>query len=104
MPHGLACAYCLPYVMEYVAPAMPQKIRKIIEIFGEDSSCVEKNLLGGKVKELLLDFNKSIGIEVDRTLVKDISLAEIEVEMFQAFAPRHMGKMEALEILEKIFS
>lgn len=108
IPHGLACAYCLPYVMEFVTPVMPEKIRKIIEIFGENSSGIGENELGVKVRGLLQDFNNSVGIEINKELIKGVSLeelaVEIETEMFQTFAPRYMGKQDALEILRKIFS
>jgi alcohol dehydrogenase len=36
VPHGNACASCLPQVLETVAPAVPERVRYIAEAFGAE--------------------------------------------------------------------
>jgi len=34
IPHGIGCAFCLPQVLEVIAPAVPDKVRYVAECFG----------------------------------------------------------------------
>ncbi len=63
VPHGLACAFCLPEVIEFTARTESHKVRMICEAMGvnvpEDASWQE---VGAIAKEAIRAFIKSVGM------------------------------------------
>lgn len=110
IPHGLACAYALPWVLRFNAPAAPEKTRGIGLLLGAD--IVEHDTpeaIGEKTCEALRKFvSQELGLpgacsfEHDPALFDEMAL-EIERELFQVFNPRPMKAPDARLILEAIF-
>lgn len=111
IPHGYACAYALPWVLEYNAEAIPQKTRALGEMLGCRFTGGETPAqLGALVRQALIRFRDE---ELKLRPIADFtappadlaSLAkEIEGELFQQFNPRPMNAAAAQAILEKIFA
>ena len=113
IPHGYACAYALPWVLEFNAPALPEKTAAVGRMFGCSFTGAETPQQAGMaVRQAVIAFR-------DETLrlrpisgfaerpddgMLDRMAAEIEMELFQAFNPRRMKKEDARIILENIFS
>jgi alcohol dehydrogenase class IV len=108
VPHGVACAYALPYAMEFVAPVCPEKIKRIIEVMGGKLTGSESPVeLGTKVKTMLKEYMAKFGIETkDFKLQPDITIdylaKEVEGELMQLFTPRKMSFEDAKAILTDI--
>jgi alcohol dehydrogenase len=43
IPHGLACAYATPWVLEFNALAAPQKVKRLREPLGRPVDCAQRN-------------------------------------------------------------
>lgn len=111
IPHGFACAYALPYVTEFNAPAIPRKTRRIAKQFGALLTGYETpEELGAKARNAIISF-RDVDLhiapasrwEIDRAQFPEMA-RDIAGETFQFFNPRPMTERDALEILEKIFA
>ena len=111
IPHGFACAYALPWVLEFNAPAIPDKTRRVAKQFGALITGNESpEELGAKARRALISF-RDVDLHlksakdwtIDRSQFPQMA-KEISEELFQVFNPRKMTEADALEILEKIFS
>lgn len=111
IPHGLACAYATPLVIEFNAELIPERTKTIGELFGLQFSGKESP---GEIGKMTADAIRKFR---DETLkIKQASEFEhypasyddaaeaIVNEGFQIFNVRKMEKSDALEILQKIFS
>ncbi|MDR2106158.1 MAG: iron-containing alcohol dehydrogenase [Coriobacteriales bacterium] len=111
IPHGTACAYATPWILEFNAPAVPQKVRWVGTLLGASFTGEEgPEEIGRLVREAYLRFRDDTlqmqpasHYAVDRTLFAQVA-QKISEEMFQAFQPRPMSADDAQEILEKIFA
>lgn len=110
IPHGEACAFATPWVLEFNALGMPQRVRRIAQILGAEFTGEESpEQIGRKAREAFLNFrDKELGqLDIGKYTFDKGSLERaaeaVSGELFQAFNPRRMGKKEAREILEKIF-
>lgn len=111
VPHGAACAFALPYVLEFNAVAMPDHVRYIGEKLGGTFTGSETpEEIGTVTREAALHFiyevvglqsPKKFNYEEDR--LEELAEA-IESEMFQIFQPRKMSKEDALKILKAIYA
>lgn len=111
LPHGLACALALPYVLEYNAPALPQKTRVIGRLLGADiAEDAAPEVIGQKTRDALMAFvHDTLGLprakEFAPAKADYAGLAkEIAAEMFQVFNPRTMTAADAETVLEKLFA
>ncbi|MDA8080142.1 MAG: iron-containing alcohol dehydrogenase [Actinomycetota bacterium] len=77
IPHGTSVASCLPQILEYIAPAVPEKIRFIAEALGNhvpETASVDTigELAGAAVKALMKEINlpnfKSYGLTKSEVL------------------------------------
>lgn len=110
IPHGFAVAYALPYTLEFNAPVIPEKTKKIGELMGAKFNGNETpEEIGVIVKNVVDDFIGQLGLkkanefDYDEDMFPEVAAA-IETEMFQVFNPRKMTSDDALEILKKIFA
>ena len=111
IPHGFACAYALPYVVEFNAPAIPHKTKWIARQFGALLTGRETpEELGVKARNALISFRDAdlrlapaSHWDIDRSKFPAMA-GEIAGELFQLFNPRAMSETDALDILKKIFS
>lgn len=109
MPHGFGCAYALPSVTAFNAIAMPERVKKIGELFGIAFTGSESpEEIGIKVRDAMEHFRDDIlklkpirefGIDCSRL---PEAAERVTKEAFQLFNPREMSKEQALELLEYI--
>lgn len=108
LPHGMANAAVLPYVMEFNAEVVPEKMVDLAKAIGLE---VSGNLETDKflVSEAIKDLSKEIGIKTleEQGVPKssfDRLAEDVLVEPVLNFNPRkNITKEEILEILEKAF-
>jgi alcohol dehydrogenase len=79
--HGASNAMLLPVVMEYTAPAMPDRFRTIAEAFGLDVAGRSDEAAGRQFVEAIADFCKQLGIP-------SITGAGIPADKLMALAPK----------------
>lgn len=110
VPHGAGCGFAMPYVLEFNAPAMPQRTRVIAEKLGAAFDGTETpEEIGAKARDAALHFiYEVVGLRHPREFPYDESRFEeaaqaIAEEMFQVFQPRKMTKEDALSILKNIY-
>lgn len=111
IPHGFACAYALPYVMEFNVAEQVEKTAEVASVFGANITGLETpEQAGAKCRVALQQFcEHDLGLkpasawEIDRSQFAAMG-EEIAGELFQAFNPRKMTAADAVEILEKIFA
>lgn len=111
IPHGFACAYALPYVLEFNAPTCPERTLEVARMFGAEVTGTETpEEAGAKVRAALQEFcTRELGLKpasawvIDRAQFPAMA-AEIEGELFQVFNPRKMTAADAEAILERIFA
>lgn len=110
IPHGFACAYAEPWVLEFNAPAMPQKTKQIGEWLGASFQGGETpEEIGRITRDAFIHFRDNVlGIRPATDFSHDPAgyptiSEEIAAEMFQAFNPRKMEPADALAIVKRIF-
>ena len=60
--HGLSNAMLLPVVMEYTAPALPDRFKTIAETFGLDVANLSAEAAAGRFVEAIADFCEMLGV------------------------------------------
>lgn len=111
IPHGMACAYAEPWVLEFNAITCPELTARIGKALGATFSGNETAAeIGAKTRDAFIDFrdNKcklpSIkSFPYDEALFDEIA-GVCEKEFFQMFNPRKMSKEDCLEILKKMYA
>jgi alcohol dehydrogenase len=111
IPHGAACAYATPWVLEFNAMAVPQKVKEVGLLLGATFTGNETPEEVGRLtreayvryRDEELQLSPANSYEIDRALFPQMA-EEITHEMFQAFQLRPMSEDDAREILEKIFA
>ena len=110
IPHGIACAYAEPWVLEFNAPACPELTRRVGESLGACFTGDETpEEIGIKTRDAFIEFRDQKCLAPDiRSFPHDLSrldeMAEvIEAETFQQFNPRKMTSADALEILKHMY-
>ena len=111
IPHGYACAYALPHVLEFNAPAIPQKTQRVGKQFGAIFTGNETPAeIGAKTRNALISF-RDVDLhlapvtnwKIDRAKFPEMA-EEIVKEPFQVFNPRPMSVADALDLLYRIFA
>ncbi|MCJ7836324.1 iron-containing alcohol dehydrogenase [Cuneatibacter sp. NSJ-177] len=111
VPHGCACAFAEPYVLEFNAKAKPEKTKRAAEILGAvftgDETTEE---IGAKARDAFIHFRDEVihltpakEFHYDESKFEEMAAA-IENELFQVFNPVKMTAADALEILKKIYA
>lgn len=95
IPHGVACSLALPWLLDYMAVAVPTRTRELIRMFGGDSEVAEDNL-GETIRELVIDYTQSLELpllyEIEGAKEEDIhDLAEKAYgDIFGFLTPRNL--------------
>lgn len=111
LPHGAACAYACPAAMRFIAPAVPQKIRKVGEILGA-------SFTGKETPEEIADITCTAYIQFRDDIVGLKPLAEygidaasaaalapkVAVECFAPLTVRPVTEDAARTMLQEIFA
>ncbi|MEA5114899.1 MAG: iron-containing alcohol dehydrogenase [Geobacteraceae bacterium] len=108
LPHGVANAIGLPYVMEYNMPAVPSRFRDIAVAMGIDVTGMSESAAAQVAVELVKNLNKELEIPTLKAcgVTRDMfdRLAEDALkEVSTLFNPRDPSKQDILAILEKAF-
>lgn len=108
LPHGVANAIGLPFVMEYNALTVPSRFRAIAVAMGIDVSGMSDTASALAAVELVKSMNKELEIPTlkDCGVTKDMfdRLAEDALkEVSTLFNPRDPSKQDVLAILEKAY-
>ena len=110
IPHGQACAYAEPWVLEYNAGETPKETAYIAKALGAKLSGNETaEELGVKVREAFIDFrDNKCGLqsikeyEYDEAQFDELAQMCAE-EFFQQFNAKPMDKEACLEILKNMY-
>lgn len=111
IPHGMACAYAEPWVLEFNAPAVPELTKRIGTAFGaafDGSETPEE--IGAKTRDAFIDFrDNKCKLPSIKTFAYDESkfdeVADVcAKEFFQQFNPRKMEKEDCLRILKNMYA
>lgn len=109
IPHGMACAYAEPWVMEFNAASRPEKIRRIGIALGLLFSETEApDRIGTKVRDAFIQFrDEQCGLpdistfHCNKEMLDEV--AEVcSKEFFQQFNPCQMTKADCLAVLNKM--
>lgn len=109
IPHGYACAYALPYAIEFISPEAPEKCKYVAELLGAKFTGGETPAEIGKVlRDKLIEFNNLLGIKrakefnYDKNIFPEVA-KDIVNEVHQNFSMRKMTVNDAMNVLNKIF-
>jgi alcohol dehydrogenase len=111
IPHGIACAYATPWVLEFNAPVAPEKVKWVGRLLGaaftgnespEEIGCLTREAYL-RFRDERLQIPPASACDVDVTLFPRMA-KEITEELFQVFQLRPMSVSDARHILERIFA
>jgi len=108
IPHGAACAFAQPYVLEYNAIAVPGKIKRIGEIIGGKFNGNETpEEIGAITRDAFIRFRDiEVGMKpvsafnIDKGKINE--MADAIESMFITLNPRASTRDDIIEILEKM--
>ena len=111
IPHGEACAYATPWLLEFNAPALPGKVRWGGELVG--GQCTGRETpeeIGAITRDAFIRFRDEVlqlppasRYNPDKSIFPTVAQGIVD-EMFQMFQPRPMSVQDAMDILEKLFA
>jgi len=90
IPHGTACATCLPQAVEYIAPAVPEKVKFIAEALGsnvpgnataEETGLIACEAIKGLMREINLPNLKSYGLTKEQVLAVAPEVMKLGLEL-----------------------
>jgi len=108
LPHGVANAAVLPYVMEYNGTAVPERIRQIGVAMGLDIAAVPREEAVSRTVTAVITLSRKIAIPtlkaagVSRNDFERVAMDSLK-EISTIFNPRNPNKEDVLAILEKAY-
>ena len=111
IPHGEACAYATPWLLEFNAPALPEKVRWVGELVGGKFTGRETpEEIGAITRDAFIRFRDEVlqlppasRYNPDKSIFPTVAQGIVD-EMFQMFQLRPMSVQDAMDILEKLFA
>jgi len=110
LPHGMSCAIILPYIVEFNAPSIPEKMRKLAEAIGLKCEKLNSKEIAEKVvseiKNLMIDISiptKISEIGADERDIPEIAEEAIKAQRLIRHNPRTVKKEDIEMILRKAF-
>lgn len=110
IPHGMACAYAEPWVLEFNAPACPELTKRVGSALGAEFDGTETpEEIGAKTRDAFIDFrDNKCKIPSIKTFDYDESkfdeIAEVcEKEFFQMFNARKMTRQDCYDVLKHMY-
>ncbi|MEG1683507.1 MAG: iron-containing alcohol dehydrogenase, partial [Oscillospiraceae bacterium] len=111
IPHGAACAYAEPWVLEYNAPAVPELTKRVGEALGATFTGKETpEEIGTIVRKAFIHFRD---VDCKMPSIKTFSFDESKFdevadacakEFFQQFNAKKMEKADCLRILQNMYA
>ncbi len=111
LPHGAACAYAFPAMLRFIAPAVPEKVKKVGEILGvsyDGTESIEE--IAGKACSAYETFRDDVvGLkplsDYNINPADAVALApQIVAECFAPLTPRPVTEEDAKVMLSEIFA
>jgi alcohol dehydrogenase class IV len=108
--HGLSNAMLLPVVMEYTAPALPDRFKTIAETFGLDVANLSAEAAAGRFVEAIADFCEQLrvptltgaGLPVDQLTAAFPAMAQAAIDSGSvAMNPRVPSAAEIVELYHR---
>jgi alcohol dehydrogenase class IV len=104
LSHGRACALMNPYYTDFFAPAVPDRVRKVGDIY-KNHGFIERNLeglsaqyLGRAVAEGMLNFNRSIRFPTALSEIENIEYEVIDKIQTAAKDPQLESKLKNMPV------
>ena len=110
IPHGIGCAIAQPSVIDMVADVMPDKVRKLGELFGlKLEASLSPQAIGDKVAAALTKFIKQIGIPTLKELgIKEADLDKLAEgtmkDVCYIFVPKELTYEDVLAAVKKTYA
>lgn len=111
IPHGTACAYAEPWILEFNAVAVPELVQGVGESLGVEFDGTESpEEIGRMTREAFITFRDDIcKVPSIKTFDYDESkfdeIAEVcEKEFFQIFNPRKMTKQDCRDVIDHMYA
>jgi len=110
IPHGLACSYANPFIIEWNALVVPENMKRVGEILGASFSGNETPAeIGAITRDAYIAFYKSVGIKPISQYNCDLSILpkvadDILTDPAFPLNPREMSKDDIIELLKKIMA
>ena len=111
IPHGTACAYALPWVLEFNAPAVPEIVKRVGTGLGVEFSGNETpEQIGTMVRDAFIEF-RDVKCKLPSIKTFDYDEAKFDEiaqvcadEFFQQFNPRTMTKDDCMAVLKNMYA
>lgn len=109
IPHGIACVMSMPQVLEYIAPAVPEKVAFIARALGaEIPDDADAETIGIKAKEVLRNMMKAMNMPTLQSygLNKQELFEKVPpnvLKMGLALAPMPTNTESIIAILDKVY-
>jgi alcohol dehydrogenase len=110
VPHGLANAVLLPYVVQYNLPGNYEKFALLAEVLGQNTEGLSRRDAASLCVEALYDLNKDVGIpatlkELDIPFDKIPEMAEIALTVTRPVEnnPRQPSLADVIAVYEQAY-
>ncbi len=109
IPHGNACGIALPEVMEYIADAVPDRVRRVGTAMGLDlAASLSPGETGKKVADAIRGLNKKIGLKtLKEHKIKESALPDVAGMALSddtaGFGPKKASKEDILKMLQNAY-
>jgi alcohol dehydrogenase len=110
LPHGYTCAMSLPFIMEYNALAIPERLADIAEALGEDISGMSPREAAYEAVNAVARLNHDLGIPLS---LEELGISHDEIPKMAdetmrigrllAINPRSMNRDEAVRVFEHMW-
>ncbi len=107
LPHGFSCALALPFVMEYNALAIPERLAQVAEALGEDVDGMGAREAAYEAVNAVARLNHDLGIplSLEELGIKHEEIPSIADETMRigrllSVNPRTMNREEAIRLFE----
>jgi len=111
VPHGLANAITLPYVLEFLvdAPYAQARMAELARVIGEGSEGDSEAVLAQRFLERVRELNRSVGIPEKLDALKPEDVAEVaHAAMIEAYrdypVAKNMAASEAEQLLRRMLA
>lgn len=109
IPHGIACAWATPVVLEFMAPVCGEKYRRVAHSMGLDTTGKTGEEVGLMCAQWQKEFIKKLGVPSAQSfnITKEdlVSCADymINIEVITMLGKRAPSNEEVVEVLEKAY-
>ena len=110
LPHGFTCAMALPFIMEYNALAIPERLADVADALGEDTTGMRPREAAYAAVNAVarLNFDLKIPLSLEELEVKHEEIPKMADETMRigrllSINPRSMNRDEAVGVFERMW-